>query len=283
MDKLNEFLGKFDTKRVTSIQEMLRISPDTKINDYSLFKYSSAYTVDPKYKWKEEAEEDIIKFLNGKINKLSINNFTTNNNINDFIGINILNDFITPETYKQFKSPIKLIFTAYVYPKYSPRIINNNDYTTRQIQIETFNKLVNCLQHKNILIDLTPGINRQIGKTTLIINQAKKELEYNSSDNPRIKIITPSYIIAKNLNKAKLNNNRIEAISISEFNDDCLLERTSPNIYYFVDDVPIEAFSSQSYTNKIIGGYIPVINQTCFPLCFGLPSNHKLSHTFNLK
>lgn len=282
MDKLNEFLEKFDTKRVTSIQEMLRLSPDTKIKDYSLFKYSLAYTVDPKSKWKEEAEEDIIKFLKDKINKLSINNFATNN-INDFIGINILSDFVTPETYKQFKSPIRLIFTAYVYPKYSPEIINNNDYTTRQIQIETFNKLVNYLQHNNILIDLTPRINRQIGKTTLIISQAKKELEYNSSDNPKIKIITPSYRTAKNLNKTKLNNSKIKAISISEFNDDCLLERTSPNTYYFIDDVPIEAFNSQAYTNKIIGGYIPVINQTCFPLCFGLPSNHKLSHTFNLK
>lgn len=282
MDKLNEFLGKFDIKRVTTIQEMLRLSSDTKINDYSLFKYSLAYTVDPKSEWKEKAEENIIKFLKDKINKLSINNFTINN-INDFIGINILNDFITPETYKQFKSPIRLIFTAYVYPKYSPEIINNNDYTTRQIQIETFNNLVNYLQHNNILIDLTPRINRQIGKTTLIINQAKKELEYNSSDNPKIKIITPSYRTAKNLNKAKLNNSRIEAISISEFNDDCILERTSPNTYYLIDDVPIGAFSSQAYTNKIIGGYIPVIDQTCFPLCFGLPSNHKLSHTFNLK
>ena len=196
MDKLNEFLGKFDIKRVTTIQEMLRLSSDTKINDYSLFKYSLAYTVDPKSEWKEKAEENIIKFLKDKINKLSINNFTINN-INDFIGINILNDFITPETYKQFKSPIRLIFTAYVYPKYSPEIINNNDYTTRQIQIETFNNLVNYLQHNNILIDLTPRINRQIGKTTLIINQAKKELEYNSSDNPKIKIITPSYRTAK--------------------------------------------------------------------------------------
>ena len=282
MDKLNEFLGKFDTKRVNSIQEMLRLSPEDKVDNYSLFKYSWAYDLNPESNWKEKAEENIIKFLKDKINKLSINNFTTNN-INDFIGINILNDFVTPETYKQFKSPIKLIFTAYVYPKYSPRIINNNDYTTRQIQIETFNKIVNCLQHKNILIDLTPGINRQIGKTTLIINQAKKELEYNSSDNPTIKIITKLYYIAKTLNRTKLKNSGIKAISVSEFNDACELMTISPNTYYFIDDVPIEAFSSQAYTNKIIGGYIPVIDQTCFPLCFGLPSNHKLSHTFNLK
>ena len=276
MDKLNEFLGKFDTKRVNSIQEMLRLSPKDKVDNYSLFKYSWAYDLNPGSNWKEKAEKDIIKFIMGKINKLNISE-------NDFIGINILNDFIKPETAQNFKSSVKLIFTAYVYPKYSPRIISNNDYATRQIQIETFNKLINCLKQKNILVDLTPTINRQIGKTTLIINQAKKELEYNSSDNPRIKIITPSYKTAKNLNKAKLNNSRIEAVSISEFNAACNLKTISPNTYYFIDDVPIEMFSNQDYNNRIIGGYIPVTEQTCFPLYFGLPINHKLDHTFNLK
>lgn len=282
MDKLNEFLGKFDTKRVTSIQEMLRLSPDAKIDNYALFKYSLAYTVDPKSKWKEEAEEDIIKFLKDKINKLNISD-------NDFVGINIFNDFAKPEVYQQFKSSIELMFTAYVYPKYSPQIIHNNDNATRQIQIETFNKLIHCLKHKNILVDLTPRINRQIGKTTLIINQAKKELESNSSDNPIIKIITPSYRIAKSLNKTKLKNSEIKAVSFGEFNDICDSTYVAmdtyylPNTYYLIDDVPIEAFNKQAYNNRIIGGYIPVINQTCFSLGFGLPSNHKLSHTFNLK
>lgn len=276
MDKLNEFLGKFDTKRVTSIQEMLRLSPEDKVDNYSLFKYSWAYDLNPESNWKEKAEKNIIKFLMSKINKLNISD-------NDFIGINILNDFIKPEIAQNFKSSVKLIFTAYVYPKYSPRIISNNDYATRQIQIETFNKLINCLKQKNILVDLIPAINRRIGKTTLIINQAKKDLGFNSSDNPTIKIITKLYYIAKTLNRTKLKNSGIKAISVSEFNDACNLKTISPNTYYFIDDVPIEMFSNQDYNNRIIGGYIPVTEQTCFPLYFGLPINHKLDHTFNLK
>ena len=121
------------------------------------------------------------------------------------MGINILHDF----AYNADQAFVKgfegmLIWTAYVYPMYSPHILNNKDHYTKHIQELAYCSLSKGLEHGKLFVDPFSSIDRQIGKTTMIINRASEIAE--SIPGSSVVIVCPSFSMAREYCKTKYPN-----------------------------------------------------------------------------
>lgn len=210
MDKLKSFLSNFKVTKVDSLEKMLMLPEGKKASPNSLFKYSLSYEYNSDEPDSlQKGEDEIISDLKGKINKLGVPT--------SLVGINILHDF----AYNADQAFVKgfegmLIWTAYVYPMYSPRILNNKDYGTKYIQEMAYCSLAKDLEPGKLFVDPFSSIDRQIGKTTMIINRASEIAE--SIPGSSVTIVCPSFSMAREYRKTKYPNlsSRVKVVSQSD-------------------------------------------------------------------
>lgn len=237
MDKLKSFLSDFKVTKVYSLEEMLMLPEGKKASPNSLFKYSLSYEYNSdEPNSLQKGEDEIISDLKDKINKLG---FPTS-----LVGINILHDF----AYNADQAFVKgfggrLLWTAYVYPMYSPRILNNKDYYTKRLQELAYCSLSKGLDHGKLFVDPFSLIDRQIGKTNMIINHASEIAD--SIPGSSVVVVCPSFSMAREYCKTKYPNlsSRVEVIPQSDITvfPTGYFERGVPScrnrLYVFVDEL----------------------------------------------
>lgn len=213
MDELKNFLDQFDVQEVKTPQEMLRLPKGTQVDADKLLKYSVSYNYDPNKVAESQraAERLIIDELKKRLKVLGVDKLP--NKYKSLIGMNILHPFIYDNIGIQ--QSVRLVWTGYFYLEFNPAILRSDNYYIRREQLDTMLALKGSLtslytEHpQGPLIDIVPFLNRQIGKTTMLINWAIKQAKCR----PKVQYI---YVVPTHLQKKHIINKIKKLVSLPE-------------------------------------------------------------------
>ena len=217
MDELKNFLDQFDVQEVKTSQEMLRLPKDTQVDADKLLKYSVSYNYDPNKVAESQkvAEKLIIDELKKRLKVLGVDKLPSK--YRSLIGLNILHPFIYDNIGIQ--QPVRLVWTGYFYLEFNPAILRSDNYYInyyiRREQLDTMLALKGNLTSlytghpQGAVVDIVPFLNRQIGKTTMLIDWAIKQAKCH----PEVQYI---YIVPTHLQKSPIINKIKKLVSLSE-------------------------------------------------------------------